>query len=80
MAEKQQEMKVPLDAVGKAAEKYMEKKGQHAAITKEVQSAEKVLITELHKAKRQSITLKGETLRVKMIASKEKIVKAGRRK
>jgi len=79
MAEKEL-LDVKLDAVGKAAEKYMEKKGQYAAILKEVQSSEKALIDELHKAKRQSISLKGETLRVKVVASKEKIVKAGRRK
>jgi hypothetical protein len=67
-------IEVKLDAVGKAAKVYIEAKDTKKKATDTCKKAEEALILELHKAKRQSITLDNCTLKVQIISAKEKIV------
>ena len=67
-------VKVKMDAVGKAAEAFLELKHLKEGVIEKLGRAEKELIQALHEAKRDEIHLEGETLKVKFIASCEKIV------
>jgi len=67
-------LEVPLDVVGKAAEKLMTLKESQGKLKVDMAAAEKNLIAALKKAKREHIMVKGKTLAIKITASKEKIV------
>lgn len=73
---KQMEMKIKikLDSVGKAAERYMAVRNAKENIVERLSKEEKNLIGELKKAKREFIRVGGILLNIQFQASKEKIV------
>jgi len=65
---------IKLDAVGKTAIAYLKAKEAKKTATEDCKKTEEALILELHKSKRQAITLDNCTLRVQIVSAKEKIV------
>jgi hypothetical protein len=66
-------IKVKLDSLGKAAEKFLKLRNEKDVLNQSISTAEDDLIMEMEKAQRPTLFLGGATLSLRSIAARKKI-------